>query len=65
VVIKKTRPAFKFKQNATKLTAQFFSDLGPLPIKISGYASDLFNVSSRQQGGLLWIQGFEVFGVVR
>jgi len=38
---------------------------GPPPIKISGYDSDLFNVSSRQQGGLLWIQGFEVLGVVR
>jgi len=25
----------------------------PPPIKSSGYASDLFNVSSRQQGGLL------------
>jgi len=52
-------------KNATKITLQFFSDWGPPSIKIFDYASDLFNVSSRQQGGLLWIQGFEVIGVVR
>jgi len=34
-------------KNATKMF--FFSIWGSPPFKISGYASDLFNVSSRQQ----------------